>query len=396
MNSLKSKLFGGLDNGARNRPLDTVQPMTRPLSVLAAALSLAALSLSVASSGGTSQEAKSPVLEAPTQSTASTMVADLTTTSPGAPADSTPSGPLATLSSSEAALVELAKTDPDAAAASLASDAKTGMSDCHAVAHAIGVAAVKAKPSSLLKLQALRPDLCQGGIGHGATEEFAVSADEEAFTSELLTVCDKIASPLDGTCAHGIGHGITLRIPNDYRKAIESCTKLSRQVLVTSCAGGVSMAYITDRTPSSPNPGLRGRPSVVCKGLSLEVAGECWQKIWGLMERSTLALQLKECRQAPKDARCPYAVGVGAVNSGSLRGKPAKEVFAACGAEADYAEDCANGAAWGLANTHIGFGKSPDSYVSVCDSSPVKDTCRDAEKTALGTAVFDPNQQGSL
>jgi hypothetical protein len=112
-----------------------------------------------------------------------------------------------------------------------------------------------------------------------------------------------------------------------------------------------------------------------------------------LMEGSTLDLQLKECRQAPTDARCPYAVGIGAVNSGALRGRPAKEVFAACRAEADYAEDCANGAAWGLANTHMGSGKSSDSYVSVCDSAPVKGTCREAEKTALGTAVFSPAQQ---
>lgn len=362
--------------------------MTRTRSVLAAALSLAALLLSVVYSDGPAQTAKSLVLEAPPQSTTPTTVANLTTTALGVSPDSELDKPLFVLSANEESIVELARTDPDSAAASLAAAAAKGMSECHAVAHAIGVAAVKAKSSSLLALQALRPDLCQGGIGHGATEEFAISADEKAFTDELLTVCDKVASPLDGTCAHGIGHGITLRIPSDYKAAVESCTQLSRQVLVTSCAGGVSMAYITDRTPSSPNPGLRGLPSVVCKGLLTQVQGECWQKIWGLMKGSPLDLQLKECRQAPTDASCAYAVGIGAVNSGALRGRPAKEVFAACRAEADYAEDCANGAAWGLANTHMGSGKSPDSYTSVCNNAPVESTCREAEKTALGTAVF--------
>jgi len=370
--------------------------MNRPLSVLAAALSLAALSLSIAYSDGTAQKAGSLPAEVSTPQTVPATTKDVAPADSVNPSVSTPERPIVALSATEAAMVELAKTDPDAAAASLAAAAATGMSECHTVAHAIGVAAVKAKSSSLLALQAIRPDLCQGGIGHGATEEFAISADEEAFTSELLTVCDKVASPLDGTCAHGIGHGITLRIPSDYKVAVESCSKLSRQVLVTACAGGVSMAYITDRTPSSPNPGLRGLPSVVCKGLSSQVQGECWQKIWGLMEGSKLAEQLKECRQAPTDARCPYAVGVGAVNSGALRGRPAKEVFTACKTEADYAEECANGAAWGLANTHIGSGKSSDTYVSVCDSAPVKSTCRETEKIALGTAVFNPDQQGSL
>ena len=370
--------------------------MTRPLSVLAAALSLAALSLSIAYSDGTAQKAGSLPAEVSTPQTVPTTTKDVAPSDSVSPSVSTPERPIVALSATEAAMVELAKTDPEAAAASLAAAAATGMSECHTVAHAIGVAAVKAKSSSLLALQAIRPDLCQGGIGHGATEEFAVSADEESFTSELLTVCDKVASPLDGICAHGIGHGITLRIPSDYKVAVESCSKLSRPVLVTACAGGVSMVYITDRTPSSPNPGLRGLPSVVCKGLSSQVQGECWQKIWGLMEGSTLAEQLKECRQAPTGARCPYAVGAGAVERGALRGKPAKEIFAACKAEADYAEECANGAAWGLANTHRGYGKSPDSYVSVCNNAPVKSTCRETEKTALGTAVFNPDQQGSL
>ena len=370
--------------------------MTRPLSVLAAALSLAALSLSIAYSDGTAQKAGSLPAEVSTPQTVPTTTKDVAPSDSVSPSVSTPERPIVALSATEAAMVELAKTDPEAAAASLAAAAATGMSECHTVAHAIGVAAVKAKSSSLLALQAIRPDLCQGGIGHGATEEFAVSADEESFTNELLTVCDKVASPLDGICAHGIGHGITLRIPSDYKVAVESCSKLSRPVLVTACAGGVSMVYITDRTPSSPNPGLRGLPSAVCKGLSSQVQGECWQKIWGLMEGSTLAEQLKECRQAPTGARCPYAVGAGAVERGALRGKPAKEIFAACKAEADYTEECANGAAWGLANTHRGYGKSPDSYVSVCDSAPVKNTCRETEKTALGTAVFNPDQQGSL
>ena len=370
--------------------------MTRPLSVLAAALSLAALSLSIAYSDGTAQKAGSLPAEVSTPQTVPTTTRDSAPTDSMSPSVPTPERPIVALSATEAAMVELAKTDPEAAAASLAAAAATGMSECHTVAHAIGVAAVKAKSRSLLALQAIRPDLCQGGIGHGATEEFAISADEESFTSELLTVCDKVASPLDGICAHGIGHGITLRIPSDYKAAVESCSKLSRPVLVTACAGGVSMVYITDRTPSSPNPGLRGLPSAVCKGLSSQVQGECWQKIWGLMEGSTLAEQLKECRQAPTGARCPYAVGAGAVERGALRGKPAKEIFAACKAEADYAEECANGAAWGLANTHRGYGKSPDSYVSVCNSAPVKSTCRETEKTALGTAVFNPDQQGSL
>ena len=370
--------------------------MTRPLSVLAATLSLAALSLSIAYSDGTAQDAKSLAADVSTPQTVPTTTRDVVPSDSVSPSVSTPERPIVALSAAEAAMVELAKTDPDAAAASLAAAAVTGMSECHTVAHAIGVAAVKAKSSSLLALQAIRPDLCQGGIGHGATEEFAISADEEAFTSELLTVCDKVASPLDGICAHGIGHGIALRIPSDYKSAVESCPKLSRPVLVTSCAGGVSMVYITDRTPSSPNPGLRGLPSVVCKGLSSQVQGECWQKIWGLMEGSTLAEQLKECRQAPTDARCAYAVGAGAVARGALRGRPAKEVFTACQAEADYAEDCSNGAAWGLANTHRGYGKAPDSYVSVCNSAPVKSTCRETEKIALGTAVFNPDQHGSL
>lgn len=367
--------------------------MTRIRSVLAAALSLAALSLSIAYTGDARPELKGVVVAATTQVTWPSTTTEPTPPNSVKPTGSTPDRPLVALSESEAAMVTLAKTDPNAAAASLAAASATGMSECHTVAHAIGVAAVRAKSSSLLALQSLRPDLCQGGIGHGATEEFAVSSDEKSFVKELLTVCDDVASPLDGTCAHGIGHGISLRLPDDYKVAVESCSKLSRQVLVTACAGGVSMAYITDRTPSSPKPGLRGLPSVVCNGLSLQVQGECWQKIWGLMEGSTLDMQLKECQKAPKDARCPYAVGIGAVNSGPLRGKPAKEVFNACSAEPDFAEDCVNGAAWGLANTHIGSGKAADSYVSVCNSAPVKGTCRETEKIALGTAVFNPNQQ---
>ena len=148
---------------------------------------------------------------------------------------------------------------------------------CHAVAHDIGHAALAEFHGSVGRALAVRNDVCGGGYVHGVIENALAGSHDIA--KDLLRVC---APRQDGSCWHGVGHGIMLATKFDLRRSVQLCRTAPSVELTARCGEGVFMQVMTldeaaghvaakGNTVSNPAQAAR-----ICRAQQGVFSSTCW------------------------------------------------------------------------------------------------------------------------
>jgi hypothetical protein len=278
----------------------------------------------------------------------------------------------------------LAASDPVSAINSLSLSADGSRVDCHTTAHKIGAASYTGGVLSLEEIVSKGVSLCLGGVMHGAMEEFARKADITEFEAKVGEVCSMVPESYSGSCTHGAGHAIAVRIPEDHRAAVQLCSSFKEEMLSSNCAAGVLMAYIDDRGEGSTHKALRGKPSAVCGVFEGTYARECWRKALKLMEGSDVQLVFEECKAAPDTGDCDRHVGVRLVSDNARPDiQPAFEMADTECSKASSVEKCRRGAVWSAANESSARGSTKENYKSLCTKPDAVNGCTDEEKSVF-------------
>ncbi|NQW73930.1 MAG: hypothetical protein HQ453_14485 [Actinobacteria bacterium] len=122
-------------------------------------------------------------------------------------------------------------------ALSLLAQRELGVSGvCHAISHDLGHAALDQAGGRVGDALNDRDDACGGGFTHGVIEQaLAESADPQAA---MLTVC---APMQDGSCWHGVGHGLMFASGMAQGRALAGCDNAPSTLLSNRCGEGVFM-----------------------------------------------------------------------------------------------------------------------------------------------------------
>jgi hypothetical protein len=110
---------------------------------------------------------------------------------------------------------------------------------CHAVAHDLGHAALHAlgTPGRALSV---RDEVCGDGYTHGVVEMALMDSRHPA--RDLRAVC---AQHEDGSCYHGVGHGVMFATHYDLPAALQLCDTAPDATLADRCGEGVFMQLFT-------------------------------------------------------------------------------------------------------------------------------------------------------
>lgn len=274
---------------------------------------------------------------------------------------------------------------------------------CHSLAHEIGRRGAGAG-STVSSLLALDDGGCLYGYQHGVLEGWAILATNPEFRSGLPEACSVYSGPgtsstisegqrayAQGSCAHGLGHAISLQNSGTLLDAVSYCDALS-EGLRSGCAGGVFMAYSSESASQgaySPKQALELTESdvqQVCNTVGESYRSECWAKLWllagrvGLDADATAAL----CPQDDYREPCGHGIGVSLMYTNSL-----DSAVAASKCPTSLEPYCQYGIAWANANTWAGSGNPAAAYLSICTQLvPVsQDSCVRNEQEALQGAA---------
>ncbi len=164
-------------------------------------------------------------------------------------------------------------------ALSLLAQRELGVSGvCHAISHDLGHAALEQAGGRVGDALNDRDDVCGGGFTHGVIEQaLAESADPQAA---MLTVC---APMQDGSCWHGVGHGLMFASGMAQGRALAGCDNAPSTLLSNRCGEGVFMQlfsadlaahHVTAKQgPIAHNPqGARE----VCQSTRSPHDAQCW------------------------------------------------------------------------------------------------------------------------
>lgn len=84
-------------------------------------------------------------------------------------------------------------------------------------------------------------DLCAGGYMHGVLEEYFLYNPEVINNPEQ--VCVWIPQENQGSCYHGVGHGVMFSVDRDREKAAEICQRIESFIPEHRCYEGVYMEF---------------------------------------------------------------------------------------------------------------------------------------------------------
>ena len=107
---------------------------------------------------------------------------------------------------------------------------------CHAIAHDLGHEAIAEAGGNASKALRSRDDVCGGGFTHGVIEVALGSSKHPA--RDLLTIC---APKQDGSCFHGVGHGLMFATGMDVKRSLALCDHAPTALLASRCGEGVFM-----------------------------------------------------------------------------------------------------------------------------------------------------------
>ena len=160
---------------------------------------------------------------------------------------------------------------------------------CHNVGHLLGRLLVEKKYPIVEVVRAER-GLCDYGLLHGALENGGRMMSDAEWGDALATVCSTFTGDAGLQCAHGAGHGTSIRTNGAVDPSLAMCAKMGgpeAERLLWQCATGVFMGYanrtmIALRFPtveameaSLPAPQQMYMPSM-CASLSGVVREACW------------------------------------------------------------------------------------------------------------------------
>ena len=148
---------------------------------------------------------------------------------------------------------------------------------CHAISHDLGHQALELAGGKPGKALTVRNDVCGGGFTHGVIEDaLASSKDPER---DLLKIC---APEQDGSCFHGVGHGVMFATGLDVARSLDLCDFAPKEILSVRCGEGVFMQLFSADVAGGHAAGKGSNPQTVdtaratCAGVRMPYAGSCW------------------------------------------------------------------------------------------------------------------------
>lgn len=194
---------------------------------------------------------------------------------------------------------------------------------CHAIAHDLGHAALQAAGGRIAQVLGERDDVCGGGFTHGAVER-ALGASKHP-ERDLLTVC---APAQDGSCFHGVGHGLMFATGMDVGRSLRLCDAAPSSRLSARCGEGVFMQWFSAEMsaahaghgaqdegvgmPGTSTPTLE-QATAGCRTTRMPYAASCWfyaPTLWLAQRGEDFLGALRWCESTGAGARmCTKGVG---------------------------------------------------------------------------------------
>ena len=147
---------------------------------------------------------------------------------------------------------------------------------CHAVAHDLGHAAYAAGNRDAATALADRDDVCGGGFTHGVIE--TALGESENPARDLLLIC---APAQDGSCFHGVGHGLMFATGMDVERSLRMCDRAPESILSTRCGEGVFMQLFSADVAGGHTGHAAESPTAstalaTCAATRARYAANCW------------------------------------------------------------------------------------------------------------------------
>lgn len=146
---------------------------------------------------------------------------------------------------------------------------------CHAIAHDLGHAALAAAKGKAAKALDDRDDVCGGGFTHGVIE--VALGDSTDPARDLLRVC---APRQDGSCFHGVGHGLMFASGMNVKESLRLCDLAPDDVLSHRCAEGVFMQLFSGDVAGGHMSGrkvvLPAEARSTCESTRSTYQANCW------------------------------------------------------------------------------------------------------------------------
>jgi hypothetical protein len=273
---------------------------------------------------------------------------------------------------------------------------------CHNVGHLLGRLLVE-KKYPIDEIVIADRGLCDYGLLHGALENAGRMMSDSQWGEVLVSVCSTFIGEAALQCAHGAGHGTSIRTNGSINSSLDLCDKMSGEnpeLLLWQCATGVFMGYsnrtvlayrfpnLIEMRDSLPQPQEFYMPAM-CSEYTGVIRKACWLAAFqflgssslGILEQderfTNLNLNVDYCASMPDAGDCIQGLMV-RVREKSV-GRSDIEVLRAC---ARYEGDLWN-------NCILGFIQSEVSRLNESTASDrfqqVQDLCDIAEFTKPGS-----------
>ena len=187
---------------------------------------------------------------------------------------------------------------------------------CHAIAHDLGHEALKLAEGKPGRALTVRNDVCGGGFTHGVIEDALGSSKDPA--RDLLRIC---APEQDGSCFHGVGHGVMFATGLDVARSLDLCDLAPSAVLSVRCGEGVFMQLFSADVAGGHDADKGESAETVatarttCAGIRMPYAGACWfytPTLWLADRPDDFTGAMSWCADAPSSfGRQLCAKGVG-------------------------------------------------------------------------------------
>lgn len=189
---------------------------------------------------------------------------------------------------------------------------------CHPIAHELGHAALALVHGNIPRALGDRNDVCGGGFTHGVIE--AALGESRHLARDLLRVC---APGNDGSCFHGIGHGVMFATGMDVGRSLTLCDRAPSTTLSVRCGEGVFMQLFSadasaHHTAADPHADLSAASAQQqCSSTRAPYSGTCWfyaPTVWLADHPDDFSGALSWCaRQGDGAATCTKGVGSRAI-----------------------------------------------------------------------------------
>lgn len=176
---------------------------------------------------------------------------------------------------------------------------------CHAISHDLGHQALQLAGGKPGKALTVRNDVCGGGFTHGVIEDALGSSEDPARA--LLKIC---APEQDGSCFHGVGHGVMFATGLDVAKSLDLCDLAPREILSVRCGEGVFMQLFSadvaggHAAEKGANPQTVATARATCTQVRIPYSGSCWfytPTLWLAEHADDFTGAMQWCADAPSD-----------------------------------------------------------------------------------------------